>query len=170
MVQTFKGVPARRVLCGQSAEGKSTIVSDGPTTRWLSTPAMTVCDIWETEALPVAFTQEPCEGKVVLDPARGGFIYRVTTFMPDDSFDPAEMAKLVEGMGGAMQQGDKPGLHRSDTVDMVTVMSGECYCVLEEGEVHLTPGDTVILRGSVHAWSNRSTQPCMVASLMMGAG
>jgi hypothetical protein len=29
--------------------------------------------------------------------------------------------------------------------------------------VHLTAGDTVVQRGTNHAWSNRSDKPCVVA-------
>jgi uncharacterized cupin superfamily protein len=42
-------------------------------------------------------------------------------------------------------------------------MEGEITLVLDTEEVHLQAGDTVIQRGTNHAWSNRSTQPCVVA-------
>jgi len=35
--------------------------------------------------------------------------------------------------------------------------------VLDTEEVHLEAGDTVVQRGTHHAWSNRSIHPCVVA-------
>ena len=34
--------------------------------------------------------------------------------------------------------------------------------MLDTEEVHLKEGDTVIQRGTNHAWSNRSDKPCLV--------
>jgi hypothetical protein len=42
--------------------------------------------------------------------------------------------------------------------------------VLDTTEVHLRAGDTVVQRGTNHAWSNRSDRPCRIAfSLHDGA-
>jgi hypothetical protein len=35
--------------------------------------------------------------------------------------------------------------------------------VLDTEEVALTAGDTVVQRGTNHAWSNRSDKPCRIA-------
>jgi hypothetical protein len=39
----------------------------------------------------------------------------------------------------------------------------------EEKEALLRPGDSIVVRGSMHTWSNRGDVPCAVTSLMMGA-
>jgi quercetin dioxygenase-like cupin family protein len=39
---------------------------------------------------------------------------------------------------------------------------GEIYLVTETDEVLMQPGDTVIIRGVNHAWSNRSSAPCLL--------
>jgi quercetin dioxygenase-like cupin family protein len=49
------------------------------------------------------------------------------------------------------------------------MMSGEIYAVMEEGEVLLHAGDSLIQRGTNHAWSNRTEQPCIVAFVMVSA-
>ena len=43
------------------------------------------------------------------------------------------------------------------------VLEGEITLVLDTEEVHLSAGDTVVQRGTNHAWSNRSNRPCVVA-------
>jgi uncharacterized cupin superfamily protein len=63
-------------------------------------------------------------------------------------------------------------MHVHDTVDIVTVVTvvtGELYAVFEEKETVLRPGDSIVVRGSKHTWSNRGAVPCTVTSLMMGA-
>jgi quercetin dioxygenase-like cupin family protein len=43
-----------------------------------------------------------------------------------------------------------PGMHSEDTLDIVTVVSGEIYVVLEAGETVLREGDTLVMRGAKH--------------------
>jgi quercetin dioxygenase-like cupin family protein len=61
------------------------------------------------------------------------------------------------------------GLHQTDSVDIITIISGEMYAVLETTETLLKPGDTFVQRGTRHAWSNRTDQPCVYVSIMVGA-
>ena len=43
------------------------------------------------------------------------------------------------------------------------MLEGEITLVLDLDEVHLKAGDTVVQRGTRHAWRNRSGKPCIVA-------
>jgi hypothetical protein len=163
---------ARRVVSGFDESGKSTIVSDGPTTRRVATPAFTVCDVWETQSLPVPMAQGTAEGEVTLIPSETGFIYRVTTFPPDVEWNPQEFSDSLDGMGGEGAEdkaAEKVGMHVHPTVDIITIISGEIFVVFENAEALLKQGDTAIIRGAMHAWSNRSDKPCTITSLMMGA-
>jgi hypothetical protein len=45
------------------------------------------------------------------------------------------------------------------------VISGEIWCLVETGETLVMAGDTVVHRGTWHAWRNRSDAPCTVAAL-----
>jgi uncharacterized cupin superfamily protein len=56
-----------------------------------------------------------------------------------------------------------PGFHKTDTIDYAIVLSGEIYALMDDGEVLLKAGDVLIQRGTNHAWSNRSDQPCRIA-------
>ena len=61
-------------------------------------------------------------------------------------------------------------MHTTDTVDYLTVVSGEVWLVLDDGaETHLTPGDCVVQKGTKHAWHNRNPEPCVVAAALVGA-
>lgn len=174
MAGEHRKAQARVVVTGVDENGKSTIVSDGPTPVRMETPGMTICDLWEVESLPSKVSDgNASNGSVRLDPAKTGFVTRVTTFAPDSEWDQAaEYKKLLADMGNAdalAEDSGIAGLHASETVDIVTIISGEVYCVLETGETLLRQGDSIVQRGTQHAWRNRSDQPCTLFNIMWGA-
>jgi mannose-6-phosphate isomerase-like protein (cupin superfamily) len=62
------------------------------------------------------------------------------------------------------------GMHRTQTIDFVQIISGEIDLVLGGGEeVRLGPGDAVVQRGATHAWENRGDQPCVMSAIMLTA-
>ena len=55
-------------------------------------------------------------------------------------------------------------MQRTRTLDFCLVLDGEITLVLDTEEVEqLSAGDTVVQRGTNHAWSNRSNRPCTIA-------
>ena len=61
-------------------------------------------------------------------------------------------------------------MHTTDTVDYLTILSGELWLELDDGaEVHLTPGDCVVQNGTQHAWHNRTPVPCVCVAVLIGA-
>jgi hypothetical protein len=40
---------------------------------------------------------------------------------------------------------------------------------MDEGETLLRAGDVLVQRGTNHAWSNRSADPCLVAFILVSA-
>ena len=56
-----------------------------------------------------------------------------------------------------------PYMQKTRTLDFALIIEGEITLVLDLEEVRLGAGDTVVLRGVNHAWSNRSTRSCTVA-------
>jgi quercetin dioxygenase-like cupin family protein len=70
-----------------------------------------------------------------------------------------------------MAKGDArhPGMHKTNTLDYAVVLSGEIYAVMDEDEVLLNAGDCLIQRGTNHAWSNRTDQPCRIAFVLVDA-
>lgn len=62
-----------------------------------------------------------------------------------------------------------PMMHQTPTLDYIIILSGELYLIMEEGETLLKPGDIVIQRGTNHAWSNRSNEPCIQLAVLIDA-
>jgi quercetin dioxygenase-like cupin family protein len=96
------------------------------------------------------------------------------SFPPDKSLgDHFDRKVVFDAMSasGAMDPGASrhPGMHKTATVDYAIVLSGEIYAVMDEGETRLRAGDTLVQRGTNHAWSNRSETPCLVAFILVSA-
>jgi quercetin dioxygenase-like cupin family protein len=51
----------------------------------------------------------------------------------------------------------------------MTILRGEIYLLLDEGELLLKPTDTVIVQGVNHGWSNRGSEPCLFTAVMIDA-
>ena len=102
----------------------------------------------------------------------GGSVCRVVTFPPDAGFKSKVGAREVQAYFAAMGSPDAstysvhaphPYMQKTRTLDFCLILEGEITLILDTEEVHLKAGDTVVQRGTNHAWSNRSNQPCVIA-------
>jgi uncharacterized cupin superfamily protein len=48
------------------------------------------------------------------------------------------------------------------------ILRGELTMVIDDGEVVLGPGDTLVQRATNHAWVNRNNEPCRALFIMIG--
>lgn len=168
---------ARLVVTGLTADNRSTILNDADSTVRVATPGFTVCELWQTDSLPTPVLSDSTLGTdPVIDPPAAGLVVRIASFPPDSEFDPAAYAESLDAFGhedahanaGSDDESGHGGAwHETDTVDVVTVISGEVYAVLEDAETLLKPGDTIVNRGVKHIWSNRTDQPCVIIATMM---
>jgi quercetin dioxygenase-like cupin family protein len=67
------------------------------------------------------------------------------------------------------EPGVAPRNHRTDSIDYAVVISGKIDLELEGTMVHLTQGDVVVQRGTVHNWVNRGSEPCVIAFALIAA-
>jgi len=162
----------RRVLTGHDANGRSIVLSDGPSPHVeaiLGVPTLASTELWST-TVP-ANNMGAADGAVlplVVAPPTQGAVFRVVEFPPDRDWK----ASLTAGQsvtGGAVSASSNPMMHRTRSIDFAVVMSGEIWAVLDEGEVLLRRGDVMVQRGTNHAWSNRSEAPCQLAFVLVDA-
>lgn len=174
MPSDHKQFQARRVVSGVNGDGKSTIVLDENTTTRAVTDGFTVADVWQADTIPASVdAKDTLDGTVALAPPAEGVVVRFASFPPDSEWDAAAG---YESALGDLQAGDAytaddaiSGLHVTETIDIVTIVSGELYAVLEDSETRLRPGDTFVQRGTKHTWSNRSDRSATFVATMIPA-
>ena len=170
--------PTRRIVTIDDAEGQSVAIADGPppdARRDPARPGFLSERIWVTDASPPrigAYRDATLHYPHTLEPPRGGSVCRVVTFPPDDVFGgkigAAEVEAYFHAMGSPAAstysaKAPHPYMQKTKTLDFCLVLDGEITLVLDTAEVHLKAGDTVVQRGTNHAWSNRSNRPCRIA-------
>lgn len=169
----------RRVVTGHNDYGKSIVIidSDAPNVRVLKhRGGTTETNLWMTSSVPAdnSIIEDLGVDELKIEPPPGGTIFRILEYPPDEVRFAArdqDTAFRELGVHGAMvkEEARHPGMHKTNTLDYVIVLSGEIYAVLDEGEVRLKAGDCFIQRGTNHAWSNRTKESCRVAFVLVGA-
>jgi mannose-6-phosphate isomerase-like protein (cupin superfamily) len=170
----------RRIVTGHNAQGKSLIVSDGPSPHVLSLlddPPLGLTDLWVTTGSPAdnaGYADGAARPAITLEPPPGGTIFRVVEFPPDQAtagkLDRKKLFEAMQASEAMDHDGARhPGMHKTASVDYAVVLSGEIYAMMDEGETLMKAGDCLVQRGTNHAWSNRSQEPCLVAFVLVSA-
>lgn len=172
----------RRVVTGHDRNGKAIVISDSlaPAVRTNPLrPGHISVDIWKTDAMPVPLTAEdpdPTAGPRQIHPPARGTVIRISEVPPESeavrNLDPQQAREVFKAMGNEAAStfgrgGRHPFMHRTETIDYAVVLAGEIWLLLDDTDVHLKAGDVVIQRGTNHAWSNRSDQPCRMLYVLI---
>lgn len=141
-------------------------------------PGAALTGLWETRTMPADYSsgKDAYDHPFSLEPPRNGTQFVILELQPED---PDVLRKVDRGAAfGSMNaahtlaKGDSarhPYMHKTETVDYVVVLSGEVVLILDETEHLLKAGDVVVQNGTNHAWSNRGTQPCILAGVLVDA-
>ncbi|WP_329059472.1 cupin domain-containing protein [Amycolatopsis sp. NBC_01480] len=170
----------RRVVTGHDSAGRARVVDDSavePITSELM-PGAAVYRLWGGDERP-AFPDDGSPHRTeAYYPPRNGSRFMINTVEPgepvpapglDRAAALAELERLMPGATAAMESG-APGMHRTDSLDYVLVLSGEVTLELDDGEqTVLRAGDVVVQNGTRHAWHNHGTEPCTIAGVAIGA-
>ena len=111
-------------------------------------------------------------------PKPGGAAVYIITLPPDPkspAASPQAMAPLIAeaeaklpGMLEAMSD-DGSFMHRTDTVDIVTILSGRIVVELAGGaSKDLQTGDVLVQNGTRHRWRNPYDAPCTLHTVSIG--
>jgi quercetin dioxygenase-like cupin family protein len=65
--------------------------------------------------------------------------------------------------------GNRPHMHRTESIDYVIVLDGEIDMDMDNSKVTLKAGDVMVQRGTNHAWANRSNSRARVAFVLIDA-
>jgi len=170
----------RRIVTGHDARRKAVVISDADATnvvRPSHRPGVAIHNIWVIDGAPapVEGPEETTDRTIGLLPPTRGSVFRVIEFPPEQDWIGSvdrDAAKAAWESIGAGHVGDTaapphPLMHRTDTVDYALCLEGEIVLVLDDSEVLVRAGDTVVQRGTNHAWSNRSDAVCKMMFVLV---
>jgi mannose-6-phosphate isomerase-like protein (cupin superfamily) len=168
----------KRVVTGHLANGRSTIIFNdhGAAPKILEKAGgLVLTELWETQETPASNLGESDQARVVqkIEPEHGGSLFRLIEYPPDSiRLQNIDTKAHFESMGVDTTNDPikaHPGMHKTNTIDYAVIVKGEIYAVLDEREVLLQTGDCLIQRGTHHAWSNRSSESCLIAFVLISA-
>jgi quercetin dioxygenase-like cupin family protein len=146
-----KNPPIRRVVTGHDGNNVAKVFIDAPATNAKRPDSGVVSTLmWITDLSPadIAIGEdiEDTGARIVgTAPPANGTRFCVIDFPP----------------------GNRPHMHRTETIDYVIVIEGEIEMDMDDSTVKLKAGDILIQRGTNHAWANRSDRRARVAFVLV---
>lgn len=168
----------RRVVTGLDDQGRSVIVDDGPSPGRLEVGEFVWEELWAFAGLPTSLTDTADPAAVDqfrLTPPGNQIACRLFTVRGKNTEEMiGEQLELWESRFDydetEFSQDDTRFWHRTPTVDVIVIVAGEMELTLDGGEVvQLTPGDSVIQRGTMHTWRSISDEPAVAVAFMVRA-
>ena len=166
----------RRVVTGHDAKGKAIVLFDGPSPHMRVRGHGTASTLmWVTDKTPTEMVgaKDAADREIGVPPPPAGSIFRIVEFPPETAEALAVRNEDVLRQMGVSPTAGKaprhPGMHRTASIDYAIVMSGEIDMLLDDSEVKVKAGDVVVQQGTIHAWANRSSAPCVIAFILIGA-
>jgi len=164
--------PVRRIVTGENAQGKSYIVSDGPTPNFTSHAGSPPAQVlWATGESAASGPDPAPAGHQFGFHSDGGSILRIVDFPPDEAYDQDKLARFLDESG--VREGGNVRhfwFHKTPSLDYAIVLEGEIYALMDEGETLMRAGDVLIQRATSHSWSNRSGRNCRMAFVLLHLG
>jgi len=164
----------RRIVIGNNNFGEIEVFSDSESKDIkydLARPGYASTRIWATEETPsqIANIKKIPDIPHSILPPKNGSLCRFLTIPPDSSFIEKINEKDINNYFREMKAEHistyhKDALHpymqKTNTLDYIYVMSGNISLILDEETVDLASGDTIVILGGNHAWSNKSKNMC----------
>ncbi len=169
----------KRYVVGPDANARSAVLMSEATNVQENPGYFYRATLWSTQEVPVDNTIGTDRALDIhtREPFPGGMLFRALEIAPDPPDREAHI-KAVKHLHLQVKQkhpptaedlARHPSMHRTDTLDCFACVKGEIHLVTDVDEVLLRPGDTVVIRGTNHAWSNRSTETCLLIGCMVDA-
>jgi mannose-6-phosphate isomerase-like protein (cupin superfamily) len=169
----------RRIITGHNQAGKSVITIDSPPARSIGEDVGGLFEIWNTDGLPVDTKDnlDRADSEIILSPPANGTKFRYFQINPTPegvSWEALQdlAAEAFERIGAAHHRVDTsrhPAMHKTETIDYIVLLKGDVSLLLDEEEVRLEPFDTVVQRGTNHAWVNHGDEPALLIAVLIDA-
>lgn len=153
-----------RVVTGYDENGDPAVIRQGEPPVVIHAGRYTTTELWVSERGPIAAADiDASTREWALEPPPGGACFRIVEIAPDPGGG--------HGDGGhGDEHAEFQSAHATDTLDYVTVLSGEVTLVVGGTEVTLGPGDSVVQQPGVpHDWQNRSPELAVMVGVLLSA-
>ena len=167
----------RRIVTGHNNEGRSVISIDGPPARSIGEEAGGLFEIWNTDGsgFDTKTKEDRADIDIKLSPVKSGTKFRYFQINPTPEGVPWEVlqdlaAEAFDRIGAAHHRIDTskhPAMHKTETIDYIILLKGDVSLLLDEEEVRLEPFDTVVQRGTNHAWVNHGDEPALLIAVLI---
>jgi mannose-6-phosphate isomerase-like protein (cupin superfamily) len=152
MTEQSPGGPVRRVVTGHDANDVALVIWDDALTKVKRGKSGFLTHLWNTKETPADIRvgtaiDDPGAEPHITPPPPGGSRFVIIDYPPGNS--------------GTM--------HRTETIDYIIVLTGEIDMVMDDSTVTLRAGDTMVQRGTNHAWFNRGKENARVAFVLVDA-
>jgi quercetin dioxygenase-like cupin family protein len=141
----------RRIVTGQDERGEPTVLLDDEPPRLVDTDQAKAWEIWITDDTPpdLRDAKDTAQRRPwsLVPPEPRGTAFRLIEFHP----------------------GGSSGMHSTDTLDYVVILSGQITLTTGGQGLVLGPGDVVVQRGAPHDWTNHTAEPCFVAVVLVSS-
>lgn len=170
----------KRIVVGPNPEGRSAVLSTTASNVQEQPGFFYRATLWSTAETPVDNRIEGDRAEVVgvnREPPPHGSLVRILELHPEKDTKEQLTARFKEvnqqfgqkHMPSAEDTARHPLMHKTDTLDIIFVFRGEIVLITDVDEITCSEGDCILIRGTNHAWSNRSDQPCLMMGVMLNA-
>jgi hypothetical protein len=154
------------VVARTGADGKGYFVDAGKPARFSAPGIVDVAFVWGspgTPELPNGIGAAPAATHMN---GPGGSTFGIVCYAPNSA------GKFDEAQRKAMGTNDvhDDGMHKTESVDYDVVISGKIDVYLDGGEKRtLSQGSMIVMAGANHSWQNPYDEPCIFATVNLGA-
>ncbi|KIL70867.1 hypothetical protein M378DRAFT_67085 [Amanita muscaria Koide BX008] len=134
----------RRIVTGHNDQGVAVVASDITIDGETMDSGIKGRSIWITDRVPAHDNNNSEDGatRPIGDPSNFELVHPKGTNFRFTDLSPGHIIPM----------------HRTSSVDYNVLVFGELILITEDGaEKHLSPGDVVVQKGTIHAWKNPSS-------------
>ncbi len=162
----------RRIVTGHDEDGKAVVISDGPAPNVRTDenrPNWGATELWVGNETPAsnAGNEDTSLRPFTLPPPDGGSVFRILELPPASSIKADVVPDTLDG--ASQNSGRHAAMHKTRTIDYALVLEGEADLILGDTETRMKAGDTLVQRGTVHAWNNPGDVPCLMMFVLIDA-
>lgn len=158
----------RRVVTANNLAGSSFIVNDeflSPVGIPNEPPQIKITEIWHTEA---TFNNQK-ENSMTFKEFTRDLLPGQTRFGILSMPPLKDLLAYQIALGNPVHNIKQFRMHKTNTIDYVTIMSGQVTLVLDNGEEALLhSGDVVVQQNTMHSWHNHAYEPCIMSVVQIG--